>query len=400
MNWLIMARKPKDGLNGTDRLAYLGFTNVWFGRQYDAEYNATRVFTMTDRPVYRPEHKIQFKSWVRHAKYDHGRRPRRVRQPGFQRSSSAIPRATRSTRRRIKSDAFGGIEGDLTLAKDATLGVYYIQILDHTKVHGYGGSTFRLEEYKKPEFEVKVEAPKEPVRLGEKIEATIQAKYYFGAPVTRAKVKYKVTRTRHDNSWYPVRGVGLVLRLGLLVVRRRLRLVPRLPTCGAAWRPVQRWWWGHPPAGAARNRPRERGRDRTRWRRQGDDRHRRHQGTARRPGSQLLASPPKSWTSRAAPSWAAGNVLVSREPFKVFSWVDRGYYRPGDTVKASFRGLTPDKKPVQGRGKLTLYRLSYKDGKPVETAAQEWEVETDAAGLRHGSRSTRSRPGSTACRTS
>ena len=25
---------------------------------------------MTDRPVYRPEHKIQFKAWVRHAKYD------------------------------------------------------------------------------------------------------------------------------------------------------------------------------------------------------------------------------------------------------------------------------------------------------------------------------------------
>ena len=37
-----MARKPKAGLNGTDRLAYLGFTNVWFGRQYDAEYNARR----------------------------------------------------------------------------------------------------------------------------------------------------------------------------------------------------------------------------------------------------------------------------------------------------------------------------------------------------------------------
>ena len=55
-----------------------------------------------------------------------------------------------------------------------------------------GGGSFRVEEYKKPEFEVKVEAPEEPVMLGEKISASIKAKYYFGAPVTEAKVKYKV----------------------------------------------------------------------------------------------------------------------------------------------------------------------------------------------------------------
>ena len=32
-----------------------------------------------------------------------------------------------------------------------------------------------------------VEAPKEPVQLGETVTATIQAKYYFGAPVTSAR---------------------------------------------------------------------------------------------------------------------------------------------------------------------------------------------------------------------
>src|SRR5205823_857605 len=33
--------------------------------------------------------------------------------------------------------------------------------------------------------------------------ATIQAKYYFGAPVTKGMVKYKVMRTSHNASWYP-----------------------------------------------------------------------------------------------------------------------------------------------------------------------------------------------------
>ena len=37
---------------------------------YDAEYNAIKVYTITDRPVYRPEQKVQYKFWVRHAQYD------------------------------------------------------------------------------------------------------------------------------------------------------------------------------------------------------------------------------------------------------------------------------------------------------------------------------------------
>ena len=31
-----------------------------------------------------------------------------------------------------------------------------------------------------------------------------------------------------------------------------------------------------------------------------------------------------------------GNVLVARKPFKVFAWLDRGYYRTGDTIRAMF----------------------------------------------------------------
>src|SRR5262249_36980554 len=83
------------------------------------------------------------------------------------------------------------------LSKDAVLGVYGIQ------VKNFGGGSFRVEEYKKPEYEVTVEAPKEPVALGDPITATVRAKYYFGAPVVRAKVKYKVTRTSYNSDWHP-----------------------------------------------------------------------------------------------------------------------------------------------------------------------------------------------------
>jgi len=94
-----------------------------------------------------------------------------------------------------------------------------------------GGGSFRIEEYKKPEYEVTVDAPTKPVMLGEKITATIKAKYYFGSPVTKAKVKYKVNRTEYNERWYPVgHGIGSTARL--LVVRLRLPLVSRLAALG------------------------------------------------------------------------------------------------------------------------------------------------------------------------
>ena len=113
------------------------------------------------------------------------------------------PKGEEFQKKTFTSDSFGGFDGDIDLPKDATLGVYSIQIINPQNMHAHAGQTFRLEEYKKPEFEVKVDAPTEPVMLGEKISATIKAKYYFGAPVDEAKVKYKVLRTPLAASWYP-----------------------------------------------------------------------------------------------------------------------------------------------------------------------------------------------------
>ena len=79
------------------------------------------------------------------------------------------------------ADEFGGYDGSFDLPSDAMLGVYQIFTPDR------GGGSFRVEEYKKPEFEVKVDAPTTPVMLGEKITATIKASYYFGGPVAEGR---------------------------------------------------------------------------------------------------------------------------------------------------------------------------------------------------------------------
>ncbi len=241
-NWMIVARKageaepPAKQGAGQGRFAYMGFSGVWYNRLHDPEYNQIKVLTMTDRPVYRPEHKVQFKAWVRHAKYDQADSSEYAN-----RTFNVIirnPKGEKVYEKSLTTDAYAGLEGEWILPKDATLGTYAVQV-DKQWTTG----NFRVEEYKKPEFEVKVEAPKEPIRLGEKIEATIQARYYFGAPVTRAKVKYKVTRGSHDSHWYPRGAWDWFYGKGYWWFASDYPWYPGWGEWGCL-RPIDRWWGG------------------------------------------------------------------------------------------------------------------------------------------------------------
>lgn len=371
LQWLVTARKPKDGSGGGDRFAYFGFSNTWYGRQYDAAYNATKVFTITDRPVYRPLQKVQFKLWVRHAKYD---------QPDtsdFAGRSFTLridnPRGEKTIEQAYTADAYGGIAGEYALPKDAMLGAYRMYLVDM----GHQGGSFRVEEYKKPEFEVKVEAPTEPVMLGETIQATIEARYYFGAPVTKAKVKYKVLRSRHDSRWYPAGAWDWFYGPGYWWFAADYEWYPGFARWGCR-RPLP-WWWGQggeQPEVVLENEV-EIGAD----------------GKVRVPIDTLPAKALHGDQDHEYRITAevvdesrrmiagTGTVLVARKPFQVFTWVDRGHYRVGETIRASFNAHTLDHKPVEGKGELTLYRVRYNDkAEPVETVVQTWKLDTNTQG--------------------
>ena len=180
--------------------------------------------------------------------------------------------------------------------------------------------------------------------LGEKIAGTIKAKYYFGSPVTEAKVKYKVTPHHGRRALVSRRPVGLALRAGLLVVRLRLRLVSRLVAVGLP-RPVA--LVVEPPAQppevvAEAEVP------------IGPD------GTVKVEIDTALAKAihPDQDHSYAITAEVVdqsrrtivgtGTVLVARKPFTVYAWVDRGYYRAGDTIEAAHPG--PDARRQAGRG--------------------------------------------------
>jgi uncharacterized protein YfaS (alpha-2-macroglobulin family) len=372
--WVVTTQKPaaKVRENASDRFAYLGFSWFWYGQQYDFDYNQTRVFTITDRPVYRPLQTVKFKLWVEHAKYD---QPDTSDLAG--RSFTVQihnPRGDKIYEKSLKADEYGGLVGELPLPKDAVLGNYSLQIPN------FGGGSFRVEEYKKPEYEVTVDAPKEPVRLGDQVIATIHAKYYFGAPVVQAKVKYKVTRTSTTSEWYPHGTWDWLYGRGYWWFAANYSWYPGWRDWGCL-RPVPIWW--HRPAEmpevVLENEVPI-----------GPD------GTVQVPidtsiAKALHGDQDHKYTITAEvvdesrrTIVGTGGVLVARKPFRVFSWVNRGHFNAGDTIEASFRAQTLDGKPVKGSGELTLYRISYQDGdKPSEKAVQTWKLDADAEGQAH-----------------
>lgn len=364
-NWLVTA-SAKDG-----RFAYLGFQGVWTRRLADPSYDTVRTFGITDRPVYRPGQPVNFKFWVGEARYDiEGDSP-------FAGRSFPVrlrgPKGKKIWEKVLQADRYGGFGGKITLPEGAALGVYRLEVA----AKPYGGISFRVEEYKKPEFEVLVDAPSEPVMLGEKIRAKVRARYYFGAPVTKAKVKFKVLRTSFSGSWYPVTRWDWLYGNGFWWFSYDYTWYPGWRKWGC-YRPIP-WWWrrGSPrPEVVARGEARI-GKD----------------GTFTITIDTALAKAIHGDTDHRYSITAevtdqsrrtivgTGSVLVARRPFKVFVWLDRGHYRVGDEVRAEFAARRLDGKGVKGRGKARLFKVTYAGGKkPVETLVREWSLETGSDG--------------------
>jgi uncharacterized protein YfaS (alpha-2-macroglobulin family) len=369
--WLLTATTP------AGRLAYLGFTHVWYGSYHDQEYHATKVFSITDRPVYRPAQTVQFKQWVRMAKYD------QEDTSDFAGKSFVVrihnPKGERVLDKAVTADEYGGVTGELKLARDATLGVYGISIhhAENPDATNLGGGNFRVEEYKKPEFEVTVEASREPVKLGDKITATIHAKYFFGAPVTKARVKFKVQRTNYNGNWYPAASWDWFYGRGYWWFASDYAWYPGFLRWGCL-RPIP-WWWQspQPPPELVIDTEAPIGAD-------GSIKVEIDSALAK----ELHGDQDHSYSITAEVTdesrrtiVGTGNVLVARQPFRVFTWVDRGHYRTGDDIQASVQAHTLDQKPVPGTGELTLFGITYNSkNEPVEKPVETWKLDTDEQG--------------------
>ena len=150
-------------------------------------------YVYTDRPVYRPGHTVHFRGILR-AQEESGYRLPAERQVEVRVND---PENRPVFRRTLPLSATGTVHGDLTLAEAAPLGYYQVELRAGEHASSWG---FQVEEYRKPEYEVKVVPQRRRVLQGEPVQAAVEARYYYGEPVAHAKIAYVVHRSRY---WLP-----------------------------------------------------------------------------------------------------------------------------------------------------------------------------------------------------
>lgn len=348
--------------SGQKGFAYLGFDGIWYGTFPAPEDDLAKAYAITSQPVYRPGQQINFKIWVRQAKYDQADRSVYANKKFDVLIYS--PKGEEVLNKSFTTDEYGGLDGEVTLDASATLGQYGIEVKGTS-----GGGYFRLEEYKKPEFEVTVEAPSEPVRLGEKFRATVKANYLFGAPVAEATVKYKVMRYDHSARWFPPMPWDWLYGQGYWWSAYDAQWYPGWQSWGIS--APEKSWWGpsyDPPELVMENEAVVGADGTVEISIDTQAAKLLHGGTDHR--YEIIAEVTDQ--SRRTIT-GKGEVLAARKPFQVYAWVDRGYYQTGEVVKASFTARTLDQKPVSGKGEARLYRIHYdKNNDVTETLEQSW----------------------------
>jgi hypothetical protein len=382
----VLAVVPKDGRDkkSAAQYSFMDFQGIWRVYASDDFFQNTRAFFVSDRPIYRPNQKAEFKFIVGDARYD---APDDSKWAGQELDYQILsPSGEKVAKKRVTLDEYGAFSDSFEIPGDAKLGVYSVQLARHFHDNGtvdtwLGNGSFRLEEYRKPEFQVTVDAPKEPVALGDAFKAKVNAKYYFGAPVANAVVSYKVIRTNHRSTYFPARYWDWFYGCGYWQF-----------TYDYDWYPGWRHWGCmrlplfYMPQSTGVPEVVSEGEAKI-----GEDGN--FEITVDTSLAKLIYPNDDQQYEITAEVTdqsrrtivGSGKVYAARRPFQTYVWFDQGYFRVGDTMNLGIHARRLDGKGVSGAAVVKLYKVEYAktdDGsvKPIETEVYADELRTDEEG--------------------
>jgi len=161
---------------------------------------AYQSYFYSDRPIYRPGQTIYWKGIIRQLVDEQYALP-----------STSLPisitvrddQGNTISEESYRPDANGTLNGEVTLAAEAVTGYYYIeaQLQVEPGRTVYGGVSFQVAAYRKPEFAIKVTTDQPQYFNGETAAVTVQADYFSGGPLGNAPVTWRLLAEPYFFNW-------------------------------------------------------------------------------------------------------------------------------------------------------------------------------------------------------
>lgn len=184
---------PEDVNNSGSIIVFYGndkleSENYLYGRRFsESKVNRFAEF-YTDRAIYRPGQTLYFKAIL--LENDTKRIPSLLKNQNVTVTLRDANGKELSKTTKL-SNEFGSINGSFTLPT-GTLNGNFTLIIEDRNISGY--KSIRVEEYKRPTFEIKMERPEVAVQLDKSVNVTGSAISLAGVPLDKVKVSYTVTR--------------------------------------------------------------------------------------------------------------------------------------------------------------------------------------------------------------
>ena len=178
-------------------------------RYYEKKDNDAKYQVYTDRSIYRPGQTVHVTAinFVNmkgiDAKVPVGR------ELGFRLCNASWKEVEM---KKAKVDEYGTASVDFELPKEGQTGMYHVSVNDQVN------RFFRVEEYKRPTFEITFPKVNEKYNWGDTVVVKATAKTYAGVPVQGAKVEYQVTR-RNQLWWWGAGSAGQLVKNDSCVTR-------------------------------------------------------------------------------------------------------------------------------------------------------------------------------------
>lgn len=159
--------------------------NLWKNDYYYQESKRKEVLQLfTDRSVYRPGQTVYVSGLV----YEMEKDSTRVLADKKYTVSLYDANNNETGKVEVRTNGFGSFSGQFVLPSPCLTGYFSLRAAD-TSV------SFKVEEYKRPTFDVTFEPVKVEYQAGDSIEVVGMAKTFAGAPVQHARVHYSISRS-------------------------------------------------------------------------------------------------------------------------------------------------------------------------------------------------------------